>query len=304
MRVLALLLLTASVATAQTSATYEVTFTSTWSAATHPEDFPSNPHYSPLIGASHDADVSLWKPGETATPGVESMAETGGTTALRAEIEAHANAGRVARVLSGSGISLSPGSVTMSLAVDDDAPLVTLVSMLAPSPDWFVGVAGLDLREGGEWVAERTVDLYVYDAGTDDGAAYTSPNDDSDPKQPIARIEAAPFLINGSPAPVGTFRFRRAGGTATPSGPETRIIEVVPNPATGTSVRLRLGGTARRADVRVFDALGREVFAASVDVPAVGTEVGVPTAGWAAGVYTARVASAGDVEVRRLTVIR
>lgn len=304
MRVLATLLLTASSLAAQTSATYEVTFTSTWSEATHPEGFPSNPHFSPLIGAAHSADVALWGAGETATAGIESMAETGATSPLRAEIDAHANAGRMARVLSGGNIPLSPGSVTMTVDVDDDAPLVTLVTMLAPSPDWFVGVAGLDLRENGAWVAERTVDLLVYDAGTDDGPDYTSPNDDSDPKQPIARIDAAPFVRDGAPAPIGTFKFSRTGVTSTSSGPEAVAVEVVPNPASGINVRVRLGGAARRADLQILDVQGRVIFAASVDVPAGGTEVVVPTAGWAAGVYVARVAGSGAVEVRRLTVLR
>ena len=32
--------------------------------------------------------------------------------------------------------------------MSEDRPVVSVVSMLAPSPDWFVGVAGLDLRDG------------------------------------------------------------------------------------------------------------------------------------------------------------
>jgi hypothetical protein len=34
-------------------AQYQLTFEATWSKETHPQDFPSNPHFSPIIGASH-----------------------------------------------------------------------------------------------------------------------------------------------------------------------------------------------------------------------------------------------------------
>ena len=82
--------------------------------------------------------------------------------------------------------------------------------MIAPSPDWFVGVSGRSLQdESGEWLEELEVTLYPYDAGTDDGATYTSANADSSPQQPIRGIRGeAPF----SDAPIGTFTFTRIGG--------------------------------------------------------------------------------------------
>ena len=44
------------------SATYQVTFEATWSAATHPTDFPQDglAHFSALVGATHNADVVFW----------------------------------------------------------------------------------------------------------------------------------------------------------------------------------------------------------------------------------------------------
>ncbi len=81
--------------------------------------------------------------------------------------------------------------------------------MLAPSPDWFVGVHGLNLLQGNQWVENISVELMPYDAGTDNGTDYVSSDDDTQPKQPIAEITGAPFLNNGSGKPVGTFRFTR-----------------------------------------------------------------------------------------------
>ena len=66
--------------------------------------------------------------------------------------------------------------------------LLSLVSMIAPSPDWFVGVHGFDLQANGMWVDEVTLTLDPYDAGTDNGTTYTSANADTSPKDPISRL--------------------------------------------------------------------------------------------------------------------
>ncbi len=189
------------------SAAYSVVFDATWSAATHPTDYPRGAHFSPLIGAVHDDGVRFWASGETATPGIESMAETGGTSTLRSEIRARIPAAALS-VISGPGLGTSPARTTISrVVVRTDYPLVTLVTMIAPSPDWFVGVSGLSLMdEFGQWVEELGVTLYPYDSGTDDGTTYTSANADSSPRQPVRSLRGeAPF----SNAPIGTFTFTR-----------------------------------------------------------------------------------------------
>ena len=191
------------------SAAYRVVFNATWSAATHPNDYPRGPHFSPLIGAVHNDGVRFWASGETATPGIESMAETGATGTLTSEIRARIPDNALS-VINGPGIG-SPGAATIPrVVVRRDHPLVTLVTMIAPSPDWFVGVSGRSLQdESGEWLEELEVTLYPYDAGTDDGATYTSANADSSPQQPIRSLRGeAPF----SDAPIGTFTFTRIGG--------------------------------------------------------------------------------------------
>ena len=68
------------------NATYRIQFNATWSASTHPEDFPRGAHFSPLIGAVHDSTVQFWAIGATATAGIEQMAETGATSILTQEI--------------------------------------------------------------------------------------------------------------------------------------------------------------------------------------------------------------------------
>jgi hypothetical protein len=189
--------------------TYEVTFNATWSEETHPDDFPPNPHFSGLIGASHNNEVSFWKEGELASPGIKSMAEIGSKNPLSIEI-LNAIFGKTAfKLISGGGINPSPGSVSLRFKVSENYPLVTLVSMIAPSPDWFVGVDSLNLFEDGSFIDEKTVVLYAYDAGTDSGTTYTSPNDPTDPPGPIFKIEGYPFFYEDELVPLGTFTFTK-----------------------------------------------------------------------------------------------
>jgi len=191
------------------TARYRVTFDASWSAGTHPVSFPRNPHFSGLIGGTHSDRVVFWEPGGTASPGIEAVAEEGSQSPLDAEIQAAIGAGTAEGLIRGAGINPSPGTVSVEFQVGRDFPLVTLVSMIAPSPDWFVGVHGLTLVENGEWVAEKAVTLAPYDAGTDSGTTYRSPNADTSPREPIHRLEGPPVESGGTVAPFGTFTFVR-----------------------------------------------------------------------------------------------
>jgi hypothetical protein len=187
--------------------TYTVTFESRWSAASHPDGFPPNPHFSGLIGVGHNGTVTFWSEGELASPGIENMAETGSKSPFTNEIATAIAAGSADSTLSGNGIGTSPGTISLTFEITEQFPLVTLVSMLAPSPDWFVGVSGLNLLENGEWIESLSVELFVYDAGTDSGTSYTSADLVTDPPENITRINSAPFLVNDEVPSVGTFMF-------------------------------------------------------------------------------------------------
>jgi hypothetical protein len=184
-------------------------FEATWSAGTHPTDFPPNPHFSGLIGATHSDGVRLWEVGGTATPGIKNMAETGGKSPLDSEIEALIGTGEACELISGGGIAVSPGVVTVEFTAQRDCPVVSVVSMIAPSPDWFVGVTGLRLLGAEGWIEEQVVDLYPYDAGTDSGESYTSPNAPTAALEGIYWIEAEPLLVDGQVPSLGAFRFTR-----------------------------------------------------------------------------------------------
>lgn len=245
---------------------YRVVFEATWSAETHPDEFPPSPHFSGLIGGTHNDQVTFWEVGGLASAGMESMAETGAKTLLTAEVNDAIMDGTAEAVISGSGISTSPGSVSKDFAISEDFPLVTLVSMVAPSPDWFVGTAGVSLIEDGYWVGEKIITLWPFDAGTDSGESYTSPNQDTDPQAPITLITDGPL---GNGVPLGTYTFTLLSTTNTeefPATPSRSLLPARPNPAHG-DVTLRWSlSRSEPVDLRIYDSGGRlvrELFSGS-----------------------------------------
>ncbi len=58
-------------------------------------------------------------------------------------------------------------------------PRVTLASMLGPSPGWFVGVSGLLLFDGSDWLSRIVVDLAPCDGGTESATSLIMNGPDS-----------------------------------------------------------------------------------------------------------------------------
>ena len=204
-----LLAAVASAAPGNGEAVYRVRFDATWSSQTHPDAYPPGAHFSGLVGGTHSGAVSFWEPGGLASPGIESMAETGGQFLLAGEVQTAIEMGTALQTILGGGIG-SPGNVATTFSVTDEFPLVTVVSMIAPSPDWFVGVHGMSLMENGAWRDDVVVELFAYDSGTDSGQDFLSPNQDTNPQEPIHLITQGPFL---GTTPLGTFTFTRLAST-------------------------------------------------------------------------------------------
>jgi hypothetical protein len=183
---------------------YKVVFDATWSGETH-QHFPPGPHFSGLIGGTHNAQTTFWDLGGQASAGIEAMAELGAKSPLSSEINSAIQKGTAYSLISDGGINPSPSTVSTVFTMHSAHPLVSLVSMIAPSPDWFVGVSGLPLYQEGHWLSEVTVDLYPYDAGTDSGPNFISANQDTQPQDPITEISGFPFEND---PPLGTFTFR------------------------------------------------------------------------------------------------
>lgn len=189
-----------------TTAVYRVTFASTWSDVTHPGAFPAGGHYSALVGATHRANTRFWRNRGRASFGIEAMAEDGDPYPLVERVEARIAQGRADQVLLGTGLA-SPGSTSIVFTAQADFPFLTLVSMLAPSPDWFVGVSRLPLRDGDAWKEQIEVPLRPWDAGTDRGKSFES--DDAESSGVVRRLRNK-YFKKSSP-PVGSFTIERIG---------------------------------------------------------------------------------------------
>jgi hypothetical protein len=166
-------------------ASYEITFKAVWSAESHAGYYASNAHFSPFIAYSHSdkPEAQIFAVGSTASPGIEQMAETGATALLEEELTTRITAGSVLTFAKGPVFN-SPGEVQADLEFSQDYSQVTFVSMIAPSPDWFVAAQG-DLFVDGQWLDQLVLDLISYDAGTDSGPELTSPDADTNPKVPV-----------------------------------------------------------------------------------------------------------------------
>ena len=191
------------------SALYRVTFEATWSAGTH-ANFPNGAHFSAIVGASHRADGLLFRPGQLASTGIKDMAERGNNTVLRAEITALQGSGAAFRMLEGRSFN-SPGTVADTIRLDAAHPRLSLVTMIAPSPDWFAALEDENLLGAdGQWVAQRRVAARAYDAGTDSGPTFTAPDHATLPAGVVAPLLLSP-ASGAAPdgSPLGTWNLER-----------------------------------------------------------------------------------------------
>ena len=186
------------------SATYRVTFEGKWttSATATGVPVPSGAHFTTLIGAVHNGSVTFWSSGGTASAGVEAVAELGTTGTFQSEINANIN---TATVFEQSIASGGTATATVDIVVTTDHPRVTLLSMVAPSPDWFVGVSGLSLLDAqADWLPSRTVNLYPWDAGTEEGTEFSLSNAATSPQGTITSIKGTGKFSN---EPIATLTF-------------------------------------------------------------------------------------------------
>jgi hypothetical protein len=176
-------------------AKYEVTFESLWSRHTHPKDFPSNgtaTRFSDVIGASHSADYQFWKCSNFASDGLRQVAESGATRMLETELKNQSE--HIRTIIKARGISHSnvTGKTFAVFRVDRKHHLMSIVSKIDPSPDWIVGVSRLELcLRNCSWVEHRFLNLYPYDAGTDSGITYLSPDMPTRPPETIQEITSS-----------------------------------------------------------------------------------------------------------------
>ena len=148
------------------TATYRITFNARWTSASHPGTTPNNAHFSNPVVAVHSVPGAMFDVGAPTSPGVEAMAELGTTSILLGELQSNST---VSQALVRAGVPAPAiASRSFDITATQNVDMVSLVTMLAPSSDWFVGLRNFDLFNG-EWAPNTTLNAGNYDAGTSGG---------------------------------------------------------------------------------------------------------------------------------------
>lgn len=250
----------------QSTATYDITFTSIWESvadnATEGQstiNLPGNAHWSSLVGATHQTTDEFLAMGGSATPGIESVAETGSFSTFQTEVTTNPDADQF---INGGGLGSGKGDITINnLQVSEDYPLITLASMIAPSPDWFIAVNSINLRSGNSvvnngWKDTFTVDVFPYDAGTEDGSGYSGSNPATSPHGVItSRSNITPF----NDKKIGTITFTYNSSILGVNDPDgMHSIRIAPNPSDG-NLTISNPRNLNLQTIEVYNILGRLV---------------------------------------------
>lgn len=190
---------------------YAVRFEATWSDSTHPNAYPSNAHFSPLVALSHTPNFYVFFSGYPASSGLRILAETGQTDSIMDEFSYSINTGQALDARVGPDVE-SPGQSELSIGVTASRHAVTVLSMIAPSPDWFVaGRAVLFDTQDGRWYDKVTIDAISLDGGSDAGIDFTSPNMPMDSVSAVYPITSGPLIQPGDTLVqnMGKFIFER-----------------------------------------------------------------------------------------------
>jgi hypothetical protein len=260
-------ILVASSLLAQSTANYNVSVTTSWNASDHgsmasPNNLPDDPHWSPLALVTHKNSNEFMEVGALSSLGVQNIAETGNTSNFQNEFNIAKDAGNADQYFQ-SGFSprgaISTASID-NITISEAYPLVTFLSMIAPSPDWFIGVNSETLRSGNisinnGWKNTYSMDLFVYDAGTDDGLDYQSSNAASNPKVGIFKINTMP--INGIKVATATFTLNSTLSSATFENETT--FQLYPNPITNGKVSISNFNNKAIQTIEIYSVLGKLV---------------------------------------------
>jgi hypothetical protein len=187
---------------------YDCVFTSLWSAEDHPFEYPVEAHWSFPVLVAHSDEYILWNPSDLVTPGVQLVAEMGPTSVLEVELEAAGDAiydTQIGKVQWNTDVGNIPESHIIGLTqtipglkVSPSHPLVSSISMINPSPDWFSGISEFTpMTDSGNWYQTFSIDMAPWDAGTDSGTTYRSDNMPTDPMVPPFKLTAETQMDTG-----------------------------------------------------------------------------------------------------------
>lgn len=127
-------------------------------------DLTTGQPFSPPVFATHDSSLTLWRPGDTASFGIQQIAEGGNRTPLVNTLTPLVG-GSVYDLVTPLSSPLPPGqSVSLLISADAAHPFLSSAWMLGRTNDTFSGQNALDLLA---ITGTETFTLDAYDAGTE-----------------------------------------------------------------------------------------------------------------------------------------
>lgn len=118
-------------------------------------------YYTPLLVSAHDKETHVFQAGATASAHLQAMAEGGDISGLITDLDS-VGANNAANPAQGL---LAPGaSTTAHLVINKRNRYLSIVAMLLPTNDGFVGLDALPIPKKGH---SQTYYLNGYDAGTE-----------------------------------------------------------------------------------------------------------------------------------------
>jgi hypothetical protein len=293
-----LVVLATSLLSAQSTANYNISVNTTWNATDHSSiasigNLPNDPHWSALALVTHKNNNEFLQLGNIASQGVQSIAEFGSTTNFQSEVNTAISLLNADQYLQ-SGFS-PRGAVSFAsinnITVSETYPLVTFLSMIAPSPDWFIAVNSESLRSGNSgvnngWKDSYSIDLFVYDAGTDDGTDYASANAESNPKVGVFMINNAP--INGKKVATATFTLNATLSNSDFQSDST-TFKIIPNPATNGKISISNSRQTSIESIQIYSVLGQLVKSISFTTPS--SKENIDITNFSKGIYLVQIQS-------------
>ncbi|KAH8275874.1 hypothetical protein KR026_009129 [Drosophila bipectinata] len=177
-------------------ARYELIFEGVWSRNLHPRDFPARSwetRFCELVGAAHSADYRFWEAGALANEAMKQYAEHCSSRLLEREFSNNFKDQKIRTIIKARGPSFPNinSKTSASVRVDPLHHMISFASKIEPSPDWIVGISGLELcLRNCTWLDEKVIQLYPWDVGTDAGPTYTSPDQPQVPPDVIRRMRS------------------------------------------------------------------------------------------------------------------
>ena len=230
-------------------AVYRVSFKGLWDRGVTSDGIPRGARFSNLVGGVHNGSATFVRSGERASQGVETLAEDGDSYTFRSEITAEGrNKDSVFQSsFSGHINPLATGNLEM-VTLSTYHPRITLLTKIVPSPDWFTGVSGLSLlNEQGQWRQSHVVDLFPWDAGTEEGSGFSESNASTQPANTIKSIRGTGEFTT---KPIARLTFTLQQVTDLPSNRTPYFIEgdgatrlIAENQPAGTQVNVPVSAT-------------------------------------------------------------